>query len=138
VQNVEKCLYEMFRVLKPGGKLWLQAPDYDCWYESHYRVPFLSTINKTVAKFYLTLIGRRSINLTMHYDKKVKSILSRSDFSGADVFDIIQDRKNRAVKAFGDKHKLPYSLSSIIVQLLKCKVMFKQEAQINLLITKQQ
>lgn len=139
VQNVEKCLYEMFRVLKPGGKLWLQAPDYDCWFEPHYRVPFLPTMNKKLAKFYLTLIGRPHAGLsTLQWTttKKVNDILSQSNFSGTSVFDIIQDRKHREIEAFSKKHKLPPFLSKIIIKLLNCKVMFKQETHINLLITK--
>lgn len=139
VQNVEKCLYEMLRVLKPGGQLWLQAPDYDCWYEPHYRVPFLPTMNKKIAKLYLTLIGRPCFGLsTLQWTttKKVKSILSQSDFSETSTLDIIQDRKHREIKVFAKKHQLPHFLSKLIIQLLKCKLMFKQENHINLLITK--
>ena len=40
VQNLEKCIDEMIRVLKNGGKLKIHAPDYDSFYETHYHLIF--------------------------------------------------------------------------------------------------
>lgn len=38
VANVEKCIEEMIRVLKPGGTIFINAPDYRNSYEEHYGI----------------------------------------------------------------------------------------------------
>jgi ubiquinone/menaquinone biosynthesis C-methylase UbiE len=139
VQDIETCLYEMFRVLKPGGRLWLQAPDYNSWFEPHYRLPFLPTMNRSLAKFYLNLISRPSAGLsTLQWTtaKKVLSIIKKDNFCQTNVFDVTKFRSDRAVNFFSEKHKLPHFLSRILIKILGCKVMFKQEVHINMLITK--
>jgi SAM-dependent methyltransferase len=58
VRDVAACLEEMLRVVRPGGVVYLRAPDYDSLYEPHYRVPFLPRMNRTLARAYLRLLGR--------------------------------------------------------------------------------
>jgi SAM-dependent methyltransferase len=58
VQDVRQCLKEMLRVLKPGGFLYVRAPDYSGFFEPHYGVPFWPKMNKSIAAFYLKLLGR--------------------------------------------------------------------------------
>jgi SAM-dependent methyltransferase len=69
VADVDRCLAEMVRVLRPGGVLYLRAPDYNCFFEPHYRLPFLPTMRRDWAERYLRLRGRplaglRSLNWT--------------------------------------------------------------------------
>jgi ubiquinone/menaquinone biosynthesis C-methylase UbiE len=139
VQDVNKCLREIFRVLKPGGQLWLRAPDYDCWYEPHYLIPFFPKMNKKLARFYLKLLGRPVAGLsTIQWTttKKVCDILSKPDFYPTSVVDISKNRRTREINEFSIKYDFPHYLSRIIIKLLECKVMFKREVHINLLITK--
>jgi len=58
VRDVQQCLGEMLRVLKPGGVLYVRAPDYSGFFEPHYGLPFLPRMNKAIASFYLQLLGR--------------------------------------------------------------------------------
>ena len=58
VSDVRQCIIEMLRVLKPGGVLYLRAPDYNCFFEPHYRLPFLPKMNRTLARWYLSRLGR--------------------------------------------------------------------------------
>lgn len=63
VQDLEKCIVEMYRVLKPGGKAIIQGPDYICFHEGHYRMfwfPLLDP-NSSFAKFYVGKIRRRPL-----------------------------------------------------------------------------
>jgi SAM-dependent methyltransferase len=69
VADVRRCLAEMVRVLRPGGVLYLRAPDYRCFFEPHYRLPFLPTMRRDWAEAYLRSMGRplgglRTLNWT--------------------------------------------------------------------------
>jgi hypothetical protein len=69
VADVRRCLAEMVRVLRAGGVLYLRAPDYRCFFEPHYRLPFLPTMRRDWAERYLRLVGRpvtglRTLNWT--------------------------------------------------------------------------
>lgn len=63
VRDVNSCIQEMLRVLKPCGILYIRAPDYNCFFEPHYRVPFFPKMNKRLAAQYLKLIGRPVLGL---------------------------------------------------------------------------
>jgi SAM-dependent methyltransferase len=65
VDDPELCVREMLRVLRPGGVLYLKAPDYRCIFEPHYRLPFLPCMNRRVAKAYLRCLGRPVLGLDM-------------------------------------------------------------------------
>lgn len=58
VNDVNKCIEEMLRVLKVGGILYIKAPNYNGFYEPHYRIPFLPRMSKRLASIYLKMIGR--------------------------------------------------------------------------------
>jgi hypothetical protein len=96
-------------------------------------------MNRSLAKFYLNLISRPSAGLsTLQWTtaKKVLSIIKKDNFCQTNVFDVTKFRSDRAVNFFSEKHKLPHFLSRILIKILGCKVMFKQEVHINMLITK--
>jgi SAM-dependent methyltransferase len=58
VADVGACIGEMLRVLRPGGVIYVRAPDYNCFFEPHYRLPFLPTMYRPLAAWYLTRLGR--------------------------------------------------------------------------------
>ena len=61
VVDMEKCVREAVRVVKPGGLIILNVPNYDSFYEGHYDILWLPYIlrNKNIAKFYVKyLFGR--------------------------------------------------------------------------------
>jgi len=69
VSDVSSCISEMLRVLRPGGVLYLRAPDYNCFFEPHYRLPFLPRMHRPLAEWYLArmarpLAGLRTLNWT--------------------------------------------------------------------------
>lgn len=58
VQDIQLCLEEMIRVLRPKGALFLYAPDYRGTYEGHYRLPWLPLFPRSLAQFYLKVLRR--------------------------------------------------------------------------------
>jgi hypothetical protein len=48
----------MVRVLRPGGTLYLHAPNRWAWYEGHYKVPWLPVWPRWAARGYLAARGR--------------------------------------------------------------------------------
>ncbi|MCX6555330.1 MAG: class I SAM-dependent methyltransferase [Candidatus Aminicenantes bacterium] len=58
VRDVRQCLSEMLRVLKPGGVLYVRAPDYSGFFEPHYGIFFWPKMNKNIAALYLKFLGR--------------------------------------------------------------------------------
>jgi SAM-dependent methyltransferase len=58
VQDPEKVLGELVRVVRPGGGIHLQCPDYRGTFEGHYRLPWLPLFPRPLAKRYLGLAGR--------------------------------------------------------------------------------
>ena len=84
VQDVNMCIQELLRVLKPGGILYIKAPDYNCFFEPHYRVPFLPKMNKKLASVYLKFIGKPLLGLqTLQWvtEKKVVKSLRMSKYN---------------------------------------------------------
>ncbi|MBU4332070.1 class I SAM-dependent methyltransferase [Patescibacteria group bacterium] len=79
-KDPNKYLFEALRVLKPGGKFLLIAPNYLFPWEGHYRVfwlPYLFPVSKRLFKVYLKLRGRDSrlidyvnLKITPGYIKK--------------------------------------------------------------------
>ena len=61
-------LSELARCLKPGGIMWLVAPDYRFCFEPHYRIPWLPFLNKTAAPAWLAAYEKPIAGLsTFHY-----------------------------------------------------------------------
>jgi len=53
VDNIVDTIKEFIRVLKPGGMLHIDAPDYRFPYEPHYRIPYMPFMKKELAKIWL-------------------------------------------------------------------------------------
>jgi SAM-dependent methyltransferase len=58
VQDPYKVLQESWRVLRPGGVLYCDAPNYRTFWEGHYNIPWIPGMPKWVAKIYIRLWGR--------------------------------------------------------------------------------
>lgn len=78
VQDVEKCLDEMIRICKPGGKVYINTPNYKFPYERHYKIPFPTFLPKIFGKLYLLMLGKSPKFLdTINYidEKYINKIL---------------------------------------------------------------
>lgn len=59
VQDTEKCLTEMVRVIKNEGWIYITCPDYKkSSFEEHYFLPWFPFLSRRFAKAYLSMLGR--------------------------------------------------------------------------------
>lgn len=80
VQDVEKCIDEMLRIVKPGAKVYINTPNYAYPYERHYKIPFPTFLPKIFGKIYLVLLRKSPVFLnTVNYitEKSTNKILLR-------------------------------------------------------------
>jgi ubiquinone/menaquinone biosynthesis C-methylase UbiE len=63
VNDAQKLMDEIFRVLKPGGVCFFGARNKLTLLEGQYRIPFLAFLPQRVARVYLALLGRKRIFL---------------------------------------------------------------------------
>lgn len=108
VQDVEKCISEMIRVLKIGGIIHIHCPDYKSTYEGHYRIAWFPMFPKKLAKIYLKLRGNNPYYLsTLNYTTigKIKSIvkkIAKEEGMNLEIIDLTREifEKSEKVKKF--------------------------------------
>ncbi|QHJ13583.1 Demethylmenaquinone methyltransferase [Paraglaciecola mesophila] len=140
VQDVEQTLNELIRVLKVGGKLKIQAPDYNSFYEPHYGLPFLPRMNKKFAKIYLKILnkptkGLDTLNWTTSYTLKE----SLSNFPNVKIVDLEELYFERYKNKWSKSSRLPKFLSDFMakVSFYKSVFLLQKEKQIRLVIRKE-
>jgi ubiquinone/menaquinone biosynthesis C-methylase UbiE len=137
VQDLGKCLDEMLRVLKPGGKLKIHAPDYRSWFEPHYLLPFLPTMNHKLAKVYLTLLRRPTSGLgTLNWTTTPKLLQYLQRHHHVSCIDLTKLYSERTIKKIQQDAGVPLWLARLIYKARKSRRMFAEEKQINLVIRK--
>lgn len=72
VRNINKSLDEMIRITKPGGKIYINTPNYSYPYEGHYKIPFPTFLPKIIGYLYLLLLGK-----SPHFLKTINFITAR-------------------------------------------------------------
>ncbi len=58
VRDLDVSMNESIRVLKPGGLLWANLPNYGGIYEAHYNIFWIPYMAKWLAKKYVRMLGR--------------------------------------------------------------------------------
>jgi SAM-dependent methyltransferase len=61
VRDIERCLQEAVRVVKPDGRVIMRVPSYHAFYEGHYNIPWLPFLlrDKRLAKAYVKHVFHR-------------------------------------------------------------------------------
>lgn len=94
VQDPRQVLKESWRVLKPGGWLYCNAPNYRTFFEGHYNIPWIPGLPKWLARIYLRLWNRDPALIThlnflneptlRHYLEQMTQLPVKSDYGMAD------------------------------------------------------
>lgn len=139
VQDVRKCLREMLRVLRPGGMIFLRAPDYSLsTFEGHYRLPWLPMFPRALARLYLRVLGRPLSGLAaINYvaSSPVKRMLSDYDVK------IVEPDVLHARRAIRDRFPATQFIGGWMLLFLWrlrrfAVTLFRKELNINLIIVK--
>jgi SAM-dependent methyltransferase len=80
VSDQSRVLAEAFRVLKPGGAMYVACPNYLRFYEPHYKIWFFPLLPKPLGALYLRLRGRDPIllkQLKYTTNRRVRKLLKR-------------------------------------------------------------
>lgn len=108
VQDPYKVLSESWRVLKKGGKLYINAPNYNFFFEGHYHVFWIPGMPKWLAKIYLKILGKNTEflhHLNFLSERKLKKWLMRITGKNKIEGDFgFEDWKNRMKNATMNKH----------------------------------
>lgn len=137
VQDVEKCISEMLRVLKPGGKLKINAPDYRCWYEPHYLLPFMPRMNRTLAKIYLSCLGKPVAGLaTLKWITTPEIISYIEKYDDVTYIELTGLYKEKEISEIGKRNHLPRFIARVVYSFKQLKFVFRREKYINLVIKK--
>lgn len=111
VCDEEKCLSELYRILKKGGCGILRGPDYICFNEGHYRIfwfPLLNP-NSKFAKWYVGKIRKRPLG-------------GLSTFHPVNPFKIRKYAKNLGFEIIDIKRKQIYDAAKRRMPILNKKI----------------
>ena len=104
VPDRQKLLDEIARVLKPGGRLFIIAPNYAAFrQEAHYQVPWPPYLPRTLAVIYLKLWGKNPTYFAQGIfpctNRQVLADLRAHDFSVRPLFTMPLERPQRGEAA---------------------------------------
>ena len=145
VRDVRQCLSEMLRVISQKGVLYIHAPSYNSFYEPHYRLPFLPRMNRRLAKWYLTLMGRptKGIDHINYVTKRNLLELLNAIKLPLQIDDIDKNRYKARGERIGQRLRIPKRLSYMasVVNLVyetanQIRILGRQEHEITLWISK--
>ncbi|MBE0496341.1 MAG: class I SAM-dependent methyltransferase [Campylobacterales bacterium] len=141
VQDFRKCLDEMLRVLKVGGKIRISAPDYGGFYEAHYRLPFLPKMNRKLASFYLKILNRPTGGLDMiNYITSIDIMEYLKKYKNLNTIDLAKSYKDRRAEKINKNFKVGKYLSRMIANIIyyRQEYLFVKPKVINIVIIKEE
>ena len=144
VKDLERCISEIFRVLKKDGILYIRAPNYkSSFFEPHYRVLWFPFLNKRTAKIYIRLLNKPSAGLEFINfigTKKLIKIMKKVGFSKIEDLNyelIFLDREKKFMKFFPKfNRKILRALNYIYEFLRQIKKIGNEENTIHVLAQK--
>jgi ubiquinone/menaquinone biosynthesis C-methylase UbiE len=99
VQDVSKCLTELYRVLEADGKGIIHCPSYMTFFEGHYRLFWFPMMgNSGFAKAYLKLRGRPAAGLRTFVPIKRSSLTRKAINAGFKVENVTKKELYSAAK----------------------------------------
>ena len=102
VADLRSVLYEAVRVTKPGGYIYLQAPDYRFSYDTHYCMPWPRMMPPPQAAAWVKAMGRPTGGIETIYrvtTPEVTAILGALDCSLETV--LMREHRDSRVHPFG-------------------------------------
>jgi len=96
VEDPEKCLCEIKRLLKPHGTAYVSLPNYNHIFEGHYKVILPLFLGKRLCKFFLRLYRRPTqflASLSFLTPRDVSHLLNKVGFTSFKLVELSPSRK---------------------------------------------
>ncbi|MGK5092126.1 class I SAM-dependent methyltransferase [Deltaproteobacteria bacterium TL4] len=136
VSDVEKCLDEMDRILKPKGVIHIQAPDYSrSYFEPHYRLPVLPKLSHVNSKQFLTWLKRPTVGWDSLNRISQKGLTELLKTKGYEVMDLNQ-RKVQQVFKTHLRLAIPDFVAEFLYTVKAFLTLLTKERMINILAIK--
>ena len=108
VSDVERCIEEMARVLRPGGRLYLEAPNYVWPHEPHLGIVMPPASPKWLIKLCARAQGSQHVDYLDHLKlirpRRIESAMTRA---GLDWTNVVGEKLDR-ILAGGVEHAIAY------------------------------
>lgn len=118
VPSPEKMIYEIFRVLVPGGICYFAASNRLMWNEPHYNLPLLSVIPRFLAHQYIKLAKKAEYYHELHYTYWGLKKLTKQFF----IRDYTKNIIENPIKYQVDYMIQPGSMNAAIARLISKKL----------------
>ena len=115
VQDQGLVVSEAFRVLRPGGRIHFEMPNYLYPREEHYRIPYPPVCPKSIGKLWARLFGKDPTfldTLTYTTPRRVEALVRRAGFEG-----IKDSFRERALERIDSPERIR---SPRIARLVRC------------------
>jgi ubiquinone/menaquinone biosynthesis C-methylase UbiE len=122
VEDVEKALLEMYRVLKPNGMIYIHMPNYRFPREAHLKIPVPLFLGKTLSKVFVSLIRRPAKfldHLNFVNERQINKILRKHQF---DIYFRIFRKDNRITQQISAAKTLKAKLITAIYHFFYFKL----------------
>jgi len=121
VPDPYKMMYEIFRVLSPGGVCYFAAGNRFNLNEAHYNLPLLSVIPRPLAHIYIRLTGKADHYYELHYTywqlKRLVSHFKIHDYTRKIIFDPVSYHAEYMIQPGTGKSSIAKFISSNLMWL---------------------
>lgn len=118
VKDQQLHLSEVWRVLKPGGVVYLATPNRNWLIDPHYRVPFINWMPRRLADIYLRALKAKRWDIRPITIRRIRKYVGRHQKLDSIIVDIIKDPEFYHLDTLKSLHPFTKRLPRIVLHKL--------------------